>query len=167
MAEVTMHRDFSAQENKVCHCFHSTPPPHSICFIWVGRDLGETAQARKSPGSVQFSCSVVSNSLGPLELQHTMLPCPSLNPGACSDSCPSSRWCHPTISSSVIPLDPFSNLGHPAEQSWEGCSIALALSCPSLLPHPLHCKSKSRRFPWVQKARWSDSYTRMLCLTES
>ena len=37
-------------------------------------------------------------------LQHTRLPCPSPTPGACSDSCPSSRWCHPTISSSVVPF---------------------------------------------------------------
>ena len=54
--------------------------------------------------SVQFSCSVVFNSLQPHRLQHTRLPCPSLTPGACSNSCPSSWWCHPTIPSSVIPF---------------------------------------------------------------
>ena len=53
---------------------------------------------------VQFSHSVMSDSLRPHGLQHTRPPCPSPNPGACSDSCPSSRWCHPTISSSVAPL---------------------------------------------------------------
>ena len=37
-------------------------------------------------------------------LQHTRLPCPSLSPGACSNSCPLSQWCHPTISSSVVPF---------------------------------------------------------------
>ena len=52
--------------------------------------------------SVQFSHSVVSNSLQPHGLQHARPPCPSPTPGACSDSCPSSRWCHPTISSSVV-----------------------------------------------------------------
>ena len=51
--------------------------------------------------SVQFSCSVVSNSLWPHGLQHARLPCPSLSPRVCSNSCPSSQWCHPTISSSV------------------------------------------------------------------
>ena len=51
-----------------------------------------------------FSCTVVSDSLRPHGLQHTRLPYPSLSPGACSNSCPSHRWCHPTISSSVIPL---------------------------------------------------------------
>ena len=52
--------------------------------------------------SIQFSRSVVSDSLQPHGLQHSMLPCPSPTPGACSNSRPSSQWCHPTISSSVI-----------------------------------------------------------------
>ena len=51
-----------------------------------------------------FSHSVVSNSLWPHGLQHARLPCPSLSPRACSNSCPLSRWCHPTISSSVAPF---------------------------------------------------------------
>ena len=51
--------------------------------------------------SVQFSSVTQSNSLWPHELQHTRLPCPSPTPRACSNSCPSSRWCHLTISSSV------------------------------------------------------------------
>ena len=50
------------------------------------------------------SLYVVSNSLQPLRLQHTRLPCPSLSPGACSNSCPLSQWCRPTVSSSVIPF---------------------------------------------------------------
>ena len=54
--------------------------------------------------SVQFSRSVVSNSLWSHGLQHTRLPCPSPTPGANSNSQPSSRWCHPTISSSVVPF---------------------------------------------------------------
>ena len=52
--------------------------------------------------SVQFSHSVVSNSLPPHGLQHTRLPCPSPAPEACSNSWPSSWWCHPTILSFVI-----------------------------------------------------------------
>ena len=52
----------------------------------------------------QFSCSAVSNSLQPHGLQHARLPCPSPTPGICSNSCPLSRWCHPTISSSVVPF---------------------------------------------------------------
>ena len=60
-----------------------------------------------------LSLSVVSDSLWPHGLYHTRLPCPSLSPGVCSNSCPLSRWCHPTISSSV----------------------AHFCSCPQSLPH--------------------------------
>ena len=52
----------------------------------------------------QFSCSVMSNSLRTHGLQHARLPCPSPAPRTCSDSCPSNQWCHPTISSSVVPF---------------------------------------------------------------
>ena len=54
--------------------------------------------------SVQFSRSVMSDSLRPHGLQHARLPCPSPTPGAYSNSCPLSWWCHPTVSSSVIPF---------------------------------------------------------------
>ena len=54
------------------------------------------------PPSVQFSHSVVSDPLWPHGLQHARLPCPSLTLRAYSNSCPSSQWCHPTISSSVV-----------------------------------------------------------------
>ena len=54
--------------------------------------------------SVQFSCSVVSDSLWPHGLQHTRPPCPSPTPRVYSNSCPLSRLCHPTISSSVVPF---------------------------------------------------------------
>ena len=58
--------------------------------------------------TIQFSCSAVSDSLRPHGLQHARLPCPSPIPGAFSHSCPLSWWCHPTISSSVVPF--FSHL---------------------------------------------------------
>ena len=54
--------------------------------------------------SVQFSRSVVSDSLRPHDSQHARLPCPSPTPGIHSDSLPSSQWCHPAISSSVVPF---------------------------------------------------------------
>ena len=57
-----------------------------------------------SVSSVQFSCSVVSDSLWPHGLQHARLPCPSLSPRVCSDSCPLSRWCYLTISTSASPF---------------------------------------------------------------
>ena len=61
-------------------------------------------QSRTFFYSVQFSHSVVSDSLWPHESQHARPPCPSPTPGLHSNSCPSSRWCHPAISSSVIPF---------------------------------------------------------------
>ena len=54
--------------------------------------------------SVQFSCSVMSYFLEPHQLQNAKPPCPSPMPRVYSDSCPLSRWCHPTISSSIIPF---------------------------------------------------------------
>ena len=59
---------------------------------------------------------VVSDSLQPHGLQHSRLPCPSLTPGACSNACPLSQWCHPTISSSI---GPFSSCrqSYPASES--------------------------------------------------
>ena len=54
--------------------------------------------------SVQFSCSVMSDSLQPHESQHTRPPCPSPTPGVHWDSHPSSQWCHPAILSSVVPF---------------------------------------------------------------
>ena len=59
--------------------------------------------------SVQFSRSVVSDSLRPHESQHTRPLCPSPTPGVHSDSHPSSQWCHPAISSSVVPSPPAPN----------------------------------------------------------
>ena len=68
--------------------------------------------AKNNSGCVQFSSvqvsrSVVSNSLRPHESQHARPPCPSLTPGVYSDSCPLSWWCHPTISSSVVPFSSY------------------------------------------------------------
>ena len=90
--------------------------------------------------SLLFSCSVVSDTLWIHGLQHARLPCPSPSPEVCSDSCPLSRWCHPTVSSSVVP---FSSclLSFPASGSFlmsplfasDGQSIGASASV-SLLP---------------------------------
>ena len=53
---------------------------------------------------VKFCCSVTQSCLTFWDPMNCRLPCPSLSPGACSNSCPLSRWCHPTISSSVVPF---------------------------------------------------------------
>ena len=64
----------------------------------------------KCNGLLLFSSSVMSDSLQPHGLQHTRLPCPPPSPGVYSNSCPLSRWRHPTISFSVIPSTPDFNL---------------------------------------------------------
>ena len=65
---------------------------------------GEMYYLSFSVSSAQFSCTMVSNSLQLYGLQRARPPCPSPTPKACSNSCPSSRWCHPTISPSVVPF---------------------------------------------------------------
>ena len=88
--------------------------------------------------SVQFSCSVVSDSLWPHGLKHARPPCPSQTPAGYSNSCPLSQWYHPTISSSVVP---FSHLqSFPASGSFQmsqfssgGQSIGVSSSA-SILP---------------------------------
>ena len=90
--------------------------------------------------SVQLSCSVVSNSLWPHESQHPRPPCPSPTPRVYSNSCPSSRWCHSAISSSVVPFSscpqslPASG-SFPMSQLfvWGGQSIGVSVS-ESVLP---------------------------------
>ena len=91
-------------------------------------------------GSVQYSRSVVSDSLQPHESQHARPPCPSPTPRVYSNSCLSSRWCHPAISSSVVPLSscpqsfPVSG-SFPMSQlfSWGGQSTGVSASA-SVLP---------------------------------
>ena len=68
--------------------------------------------------SIQFNCSVMSDSLQPHEPQHSRPPCPSLTPGVYPNSCPLSRWCHPTISSSVVPVS-FCLQSFPASGSFQ------------------------------------------------
>ena len=89
--------------------------------------------------SVQFSCSVMSNSLQPRGLQHTRLPCPSATPRAYSNSCLLSQWCHLAFSSSVIPFSCLKSF--PASGSFQmsqlfasdGQSIGVSASASVLL----------------------------------
>ena len=81
-------------------------------------------------------CSVMSNSLWPHELQHTRLPCPSLSPRACSNSCPLVWWCQPTISSFIAP---FSSCPHPFQHQglfqWGSSSYQVAKVLEFQLQH--------------------------------
>ena len=105
--------------------------------------------------SVQFSRSIVSISMRPHESQHARPPCPSPTPGVHSDSCPSSQWCHSTISSSVVP---FSSCPQslPASQSfpmsqlfaWGGQSTGVS-ALASLLPEKSQGLSPSEWTGWI------------------
>ena len=87
---------------------------------------------------IQFSCSVMSNFLWPQGLLHARPPCLSPTPGAYSNSCPLSQWCHPTISSSVVPFSHLQSFP-PSESSMSqffasgGQSIGVSASA-SVLP---------------------------------
>ena len=106
-----------------------------------------------SVSSVQFSFSVVSNSLWPHEPQHTRPPCTSTTPGIQSNPYPLSRWCHPTISSSVVPFyscpQSFPALGSfPVSQlfPWGGQSIGASAS---VLPRNTQDWSPLGRTCWI------------------
>ena len=105
----------------------------------MGNHVSEAPNFKKSISlfsSVQFSHSVVSNSLRPHELQHARPPCPSPTPGVHSDSRPSSQWCHPAISSSVVPFS----------------------SCPQSLPASENFPV-SQLFAWGGQNYWSFSFS--------
>ena len=105
--------------------------------------------------SVQFNYSVVSDSLRPHESQHSRPPCPSPTPGVHSDSCPSSPWCHPAISSSVVPFSSYPQ-SLPASESfpvsqlfaWGGQSTG-ASALVSFLPKKSQGWSPSEWTGWI------------------
>ena len=110
-------------------------------MVWEESRIGNTISVSRTfiyskikdfneRSSVQFSCSVVSDSLWPHESQHARPPCPSPTARVHSNSCPSSRWCHPAISSSVVPFS----------------------SCPQSLPG-------SESFPMSQLFAWGGQST--------
>ena len=103
--------------------------------------------------SVQFSCSVVSNSLRPHELQHARPLCPPPTPRVHSNSCPSSWWCHPAISSSVIPFCPQSlpaSGSFPMSQlfAWGG-QLSRVSALASFLPKKSQGWSPSEWTGWI------------------
>ena len=99
----------------------------------------EPSHTKTDSIAIQFSSSVVSDSLWPHEPQHTRPPCPSPTPGVHPNPCPLSWWCHPTISSSVVPF-PSCPQSFPASGSFQmsqlfasgGQSIGVSASIPVL-----------------------------------
>ena len=110
----------------------SSQPRDQTHIFYIGRQILYHRVTREAPNihSVQFRRSVVSDSLRPHESQHARPPCPSQTPGVYSNSCPWCRWCHPAISSSVIPFS----------------------SCPQSLP-------ASGYFPMSQLFAWGGQST--------
>ena len=110
-----------------------------MCNLKKQNDTNELTYKNKNQFS-SFSRSVMSNSLQPCGLQHARPPCPSPTPRVYSNSSPSSRWCHPTISSCVIPFSSYLQ-SFPASGSfqmcqffpWGGQSIGVSASA-SVLP---------------------------------
>ena len=103
----------------------------------------------------QFSHSVVSDSLWPQEWQHTRPPCPSPVPGIHSDSRPSSQWCHPAISSSVVPFSSCSHSLPPSESfpmsqlfAWGGQSTGVS-ALASFLPKKSPGSSPLEWIGWI------------------
>ena len=123
-------------------------------LVGFGVLMEESRMPSRTFSSVQFSRSVVSDSLWPHELQHARPPCPSPTPGVYSDSCPSSQWCHPAISSSVVPFSCPQSL--PASDSfpmsqlfaWGGPSIGVWASA-SVLPKNTQGWSPSEWTGWI------------------
>ena len=109
--------------------------PHIMIFIGVWLFYSVTLVSINQIRSDQMSCSVVSDSLRPHELQHTRLPCPSTTTRVHWDSCPSSQWCHPAISSSVVPFS----------------------SCPQSLPASVFSNESTLRMRWPKY--WSFSFS--------
>ena len=112
-------------------------------------------QKNRKIASVQFSRSVVSDSLRPHEPQHARPPCPSQSPGVYPDSCPLSQWCHPAISSSVVPFSSCpqslpSSESFPISQlfAWGGQNIGVSASA-SVLPMNTQDRSPSEWIGWI------------------
>ena len=117
--------------------------------------IWNTMTSKICVGSVQFSHSVVSDSLQTHESQHTRPPCPSPTPGVHSDSRPSSQWCHPAISSFVVPFSSFPQ-SLPASESfpmsqlftWGGQSTGVS-TLASFLPKKSQGWSPSEWTSWI------------------
>ena len=116
--------------NPNVHCLYRASTANTDIFWLSFGTISTSGLITSSVSSVQFSHSVVSDSLRPHELHHARPSCPSLTPGVHSNSHPSSQWCHPAISSSVVPFS----------------------SCPQSLP-------ASQSFPVSQLFAWGGQST--------
>ena len=111
---------------------------NQLIVTWFSEELKQNFDSQRLHFPIdtvsQFSCSVVSDSLRLHESQHSRLPCPSPTPGVHPNSCLSSQWCHPVISSSVVPF-----------------------SCPQSLPASVFSNESTLRMRWPKY--WSFSFS--------
>ena len=105
----------------------------------ISRSIHVAAKGIQSVSSVIQSCPTLCD---PMDCTHARRPCPSPTPGACSNSCPSSRWCHPTISSSVVPFSSALSLSqHQGLFQWVSSSHQVAKVLELQLQH--------QSFQWI------------------
>ena len=150
--------DCSLLDSSVCGIFPAA-------LYWSSREEIPHAQGKRNPSkmvgvakgirgqfsSVQFSGSVISDSLRPHESQHARPPCPSPSPGVHSDSHPSSQWCHPAISSSVVPSPPAPNPSqHQSLFQWVNSSHEVA----KILEFQLYNRS-FQKIPGWSHSEWT------------
>ena len=146
---------------------------HTIVIIWIVKifvhssvyfcHLFLISSASIQFISLQFSCSVVSDSLWPYEWQHARPPCPSPTPRVHTDSRPSSQWCHPAISSSVVPFSSCPQ-SFPASESfpmsqlfaWGGQSTGVS-ALASFLPKNTQDRSLLEWTGWISPYSSRDS----------
>ena len=179
MTSVTILGDFGAQENKICHYFqffliylqwNDETGCHDLHFL--NAEFFHSPLSPSSRGSlvslhflqlewsVQFSCSAVSASLRPHGLQHARPPYPSPTPGVYPNPCPLSRWCHPTISSSVVPISSCPQ-SFPASGSFQ-MSQLFTSGGQSSSAKLLHCRVTLRERKCV-KLEFMGSYWVLVC----
>ena len=138
LGSATLYSSFAGSDFLLCwfQCLAGFPKVVAVIALLTGLDFDCPYSSQcETFSSVQFSRSVVSNSLRPHESQHARPLCPSPTPGVHSNSCPSSQWCHPAISSSAVPFS----------------------SCPQSLP-------ASESFPMSQLFTWGGQSTAVSAL---
>ena len=134
----------------MCHCAPRDPSlAGQLCSLWL---MGSSLL------SVQFSRSVMSDSLQPHELQHARPSCPSPTPGVHPNSCPSSRWCHSAISSSIVPFSSCPQLSQQqglfqwVNSAWGGRSIGVSALASVLRMNTQDC-SPLEQTGWILQSK--------------
>ena len=142
----------------------ATPPPELLsAHLWIkGNNTCSSEAEGKGWVLLPFSRSVVSDSLWPYGPQHTRLPCPLPCPGVYSNPCPLSRWCHPTISSSVIPFSSYpqsfpSSGAFPLSQLFAAGGQCIGVFSFSISPSNEYSGLISFRIDWFDPCNARDS----------